>query len=150
MVPQFQSLEVLQEHGIAANDIQKLQNSGYHTVESVRSNCNLSHEASMASCCILVPHGSLTPLPLVPCLNRSLMPLPESCPMSREFLRPRSPSSRRLSNRWFPWSFVPRPMLWWIASTSCIRSVLYDYIIIVVVGNGAFISLILLRCCRVN
>lgn len=35
MVPQFQSLEVLQEHGIAANDIQKLQNAGYHTVESV-------------------------------------------------------------------------------------------------------------------
>ena len=32
----FQSLEILQEHGIAANDIQKLQNAGYHTVESVR------------------------------------------------------------------------------------------------------------------
>jgi hypothetical protein len=36
MVPQFQLIEVLQEHGIAANDIQKLQNAGYHTVESVR------------------------------------------------------------------------------------------------------------------
>mmetsp|Transcript_70982 Transcript_70982/g.199112 ORF Transcript_70982/g.199112 Transcript_70982/m.199112 type:complete len:346 (+) Transcript_70982:87-1124(+) len=31
----FQSLEILQEHGIAANDIQKLQNAGYHTVESI-------------------------------------------------------------------------------------------------------------------
>jgi hypothetical protein len=31
----FQSLETLQEHGIAASDIQKLQNAGYHTVESV-------------------------------------------------------------------------------------------------------------------
>lgn len=35
----FQSLEILQEHGIAANDIQKLQNAGYHTVESVRTSC---------------------------------------------------------------------------------------------------------------
>ena len=34
----FQSIEILQEHGIAANDIQKLQNAGYHTVESVRLN----------------------------------------------------------------------------------------------------------------
>jgi hypothetical protein len=37
MVPHFQTLEVLQEHGIAANDIQKLQTAGYHTVESVSS-----------------------------------------------------------------------------------------------------------------
>lgn len=33
---QYQAIEALQEHGIAANDIQKLQNAGYHTVESVR------------------------------------------------------------------------------------------------------------------
>ena len=35
-VPHFQPIEILQEHGIAANDIQKLQTAGYHTVESVR------------------------------------------------------------------------------------------------------------------
>lgn len=34
----YQPLEILSEHGIAANDIQKLQNAGYHTVESVRCN----------------------------------------------------------------------------------------------------------------
>jgi hypothetical protein len=34
----FQTIEVLQEHGIAANDIEKLRNGGFHTVESVRSN----------------------------------------------------------------------------------------------------------------
>lgn len=34
-VAQFRTLEVLQEHGIAANDIQKLQTAGYHTVQSV-------------------------------------------------------------------------------------------------------------------
>lgn len=32
----YQTLDVLQEHGIAANDIQKLNAAGYHTVESVR------------------------------------------------------------------------------------------------------------------
>jgi hypothetical protein len=32
----YQSVEILQEHGIAANDIEKLKNAGYHTVESVR------------------------------------------------------------------------------------------------------------------
>ena len=37
-VPQFQAIEVLQEHGIAANDIEKLQSAGYYTVESVRTN----------------------------------------------------------------------------------------------------------------
>lgn len=31
----YQLLEVLQEHGIASNDIQKLQNAGFHTIESV-------------------------------------------------------------------------------------------------------------------
>jgi DNA repair protein RAD51 len=31
----YQTLECLQEHGIAANDIQKLNDAGYHTVESV-------------------------------------------------------------------------------------------------------------------
>ena len=31
----YQPLEILTEHGIAANDLQKLQNAGYHTVESV-------------------------------------------------------------------------------------------------------------------
>eukprot|EP00531_Pseudo-nitzschia_arenysensis_P015603 CAMPEP_0116119606 /NCGR_PEP_ID=MMETSP0329-20121206/2732_1 /TAXON_ID=697910 /ORGANISM="Pseudo-nitzschia arenysensis, Strain B593" /LENGTH=349 /DNA_ID=CAMNT_0003613321 /DNA_START=46 /DNA_END=1095 /DNA_ORIENTATION=+ len=31
----YQPLEVLSEHGIAANDLQKLQNAGYHTVESI-------------------------------------------------------------------------------------------------------------------
>jgi hypothetical protein len=31
----YQSLESLQEHGIAANDIQKLNDAGYHTIESV-------------------------------------------------------------------------------------------------------------------
>jgi hypothetical protein len=41
MVPHFQTLEVLQEHGIAANDIQKLQTAGYHTVESVSQSYNL-------------------------------------------------------------------------------------------------------------
>ncbi|KAL3945644.1 MAG: hypothetical protein SGBAC_000300 [Bacillariaceae sp.] len=34
-VAQFRTLEVLQEHGIAANDIQKLQTAGYHTVQSI-------------------------------------------------------------------------------------------------------------------
>jgi len=33
--PQYQPLEVLQDHGIAANDIEKLKNAGYHTVESI-------------------------------------------------------------------------------------------------------------------
>jgi len=33
--PVYQQLEILQEHGIAINDIQKLQNAGYHTIESV-------------------------------------------------------------------------------------------------------------------
>jgi hypothetical protein len=32
----YQPIEILSEHGIAANDLQKLQNAGYHTVESVR------------------------------------------------------------------------------------------------------------------
>jgi len=31
----YQPLELLSEHGIAANDLQKLQNAGYHTVESI-------------------------------------------------------------------------------------------------------------------
>eukprot|EP00565_Helicotheca_tamesis_P003434 CAMPEP_0185733364 /NCGR_PEP_ID=MMETSP1171-20130828/19265_1 /TAXON_ID=374046 /ORGANISM="Helicotheca tamensis, Strain CCMP826" /LENGTH=346 /DNA_ID=CAMNT_0028403077 /DNA_START=16 /DNA_END=1056 /DNA_ORIENTATION=- len=31
----YQTLDLLQEHGIAANDIQKLNDAGYHTVESV-------------------------------------------------------------------------------------------------------------------
>jgi|EP00979_Chaetoceros_neogracilis_P017363 DNA repair protein RAD51 len=31
----YQTLEVLIEHGIAANDIQKLNDAGYHTVESI-------------------------------------------------------------------------------------------------------------------
>jgi hypothetical protein len=33
--PIYQPLEILQEHGIVMNDIQKLQNAGYHTIESV-------------------------------------------------------------------------------------------------------------------
>lgn len=41
VVPHYQTLEVLQEHGIAANDIQKLQNAGYHTVESVSNGVDL-------------------------------------------------------------------------------------------------------------
>jgi hypothetical protein len=32
----FQPLETLMDHGIAANDIQKLQAAGFHTVQSVR------------------------------------------------------------------------------------------------------------------
>ena len=32
----YQPLDILSEHGIASNDLQKLQNAGYHTVESVR------------------------------------------------------------------------------------------------------------------
>lgn len=32
----YQTLEILQEHGIASNDIQKLMMAGYHTIESVR------------------------------------------------------------------------------------------------------------------
>ena len=28
----YQTLDILQEHGIAANDIQKLNDAGYHTV----------------------------------------------------------------------------------------------------------------------
>ena len=35
MTVSYQTLECLQEHGIAANDIQKLNDAGYHTVESV-------------------------------------------------------------------------------------------------------------------
>jgi hypothetical protein len=39
LVPQisvaYQTLDILQEHGIAANDIQKLQAAGYFTVESI-------------------------------------------------------------------------------------------------------------------
>ena len=31
----YQSLELLQEQGVAANDIQKLSDAGYHTIESV-------------------------------------------------------------------------------------------------------------------
>ncbi|KAL7516635.1 hypothetical protein ACHAWX_001631 [Stephanocyclus meneghinianus] len=31
----YQSLEILQEHGVAASDIQKLNDAGFHTVESV-------------------------------------------------------------------------------------------------------------------
>mmetsp|Transcript_7165 Transcript_7165/g.8232 ORF Transcript_7165/g.8232 Transcript_7165/m.8232 type:complete len:348 (+) Transcript_7165:114-1157(+) len=31
----YQTLDVLQEHGIAVNDLQKLQDAGYHTVESI-------------------------------------------------------------------------------------------------------------------
>jgi Rad51 len=33
----YQTIEILQEHGINANDLQKLQGAGYHTVESVRT-----------------------------------------------------------------------------------------------------------------
>jgi len=32
----YQTLDTLQEHGIAPNDIQKLNDAGFHTVESVR------------------------------------------------------------------------------------------------------------------
>ena len=32
----YQTLDVLQEHGISANDIQKLQSGGYNTIQSVR------------------------------------------------------------------------------------------------------------------
>ena len=35
MTVSYQSLDLLQEHGIAANDIQKLNDAGYHTVESI-------------------------------------------------------------------------------------------------------------------
>lgn len=31
----YQSLEILQEHGVAINDIQKLNDAGFHTIESV-------------------------------------------------------------------------------------------------------------------
>jgi DNA repair protein RAD51 len=31
----YQSLDLLQEHGVAANDIQKLNDAGFHTIESV-------------------------------------------------------------------------------------------------------------------
>jgi DNA repair protein RAD51 len=31
----YQTLDILQEHGIASNDIQKLNDAGYHTVESI-------------------------------------------------------------------------------------------------------------------
>jgi DNA repair protein RAD51 len=31
----YQSLEILQEHGVAVNDIQKLNDAGFHTLESV-------------------------------------------------------------------------------------------------------------------
>jgi hypothetical protein len=37
MQQSFQTIEVLQEHAIAANDIEKLRNAGFHTVESVSS-----------------------------------------------------------------------------------------------------------------
>ena len=47
----YQSLEVLQEHGIAANDIQKLQNAGFYTVESVR--CEYLFLANPRTCCQL-------------------------------------------------------------------------------------------------
>jgi hypothetical protein len=39
----YQSIEILQEHGINANDLQKLQGAGYHTVESVRANNVISN-----------------------------------------------------------------------------------------------------------
>jgi len=32
---QYQTLDTLQEHGIASNDITKLQDAGYHTIESI-------------------------------------------------------------------------------------------------------------------
>ena len=35
LVVSYQTLDILQEHGIAANDIQKLNQAGFHTVESV-------------------------------------------------------------------------------------------------------------------
>jgi hypothetical protein len=38
VVVNYQTLDSLLEHGIAANDIQKLNDAGYHTVESVRYN----------------------------------------------------------------------------------------------------------------
>lgn len=31
----YQSLDILQEHGVAVNDIQKLNDAGFHTIESV-------------------------------------------------------------------------------------------------------------------
>ena len=37
VVVSYQTLDILQEHGIAANDIQKLNAAGFHTVESVRT-----------------------------------------------------------------------------------------------------------------
>jgi hypothetical protein len=40
----YQSIEILQEHGINANDLQKLQGAGYHTVESVRANNVISND----------------------------------------------------------------------------------------------------------
>jgi vancomycin permeability regulator SanA len=52
MVPHFQTLEVLQEHGIAANDIQKLQAAGYHTVESV----SRGNERMTVSTILLLTH----------------------------------------------------------------------------------------------
>jgi len=52
---------MLQEHGIAINDIQKLQNAGYHTVESVRSTPFSSTTMLYFRCCWIFFPAPLTP-----------------------------------------------------------------------------------------
>jgi hypothetical protein len=50
MQQSFQTIEVLQDHGIAANDIEKLRNAGFHTVESVSSVLFASYDWHIIVC----------------------------------------------------------------------------------------------------
>jgi hypothetical protein len=96
MAPHFQTLEVLQEHGIAANDVQKLQAAGYHTVESVRSvhfNREKYKKEWQASLFFLSTFLSLTYSFTYSCIIyyfRLLIPLSANSPKSRVFPKPKS------------------------------------------------------------
>jgi len=46
----YQPLDVLAEHGIASNDLQKLQNAGYYTVESVSPPLNFARFITPINC----------------------------------------------------------------------------------------------------
>lgn len=105
----YQTIEILQEHGINANDLQKLQAAGYHTVESVRPTARTGTISNNNNNGTPTAALSDTPPLSFSFLGRSRTPRRGSCARSRGSPRPRSSSSRRSSSRWSPWTSRRRP-----------------------------------------
>lgn len=107
----YQSIDVLQEHGINATDLQKLQTAGFHTVESVRPSHHVhGRRPAFASFSFSLLNPSLLSLFVCPPNNTRLRTRRrESCARSRGSPRPRSSSSRRSSRRWSRWTSRRRP-----------------------------------------